>query len=81
MGEVASYPQGTFSWVDLGTTDVEGAKAFYGGLFGWQMEDLSTAQGGYTMCRLEGRDVAGIHEHAEGEGTDWSSSISVDDAE
>ena len=81
MGEVASYPVGTFSWVDLGTTDVEGAKAFYGGLFGWQMEDLPTSEGSYTMCRLEGRDVAGIHEHAEGEGTDWSSSISVDDAD
>jgi len=32
MGEVASYPVGTFSWVDLGTTDVAGAKAFYGDL-------------------------------------------------
>ena len=81
MGEVASYPVGTFSWVDLGTTDVEGAKAFYRGLFGWQMEDLPTSEGSYTMCRLEGRDVAGIHEHAEGEGTDWGSSISVDDVD
>jgi uncharacterized protein len=81
MGEVTSYPVGTFSWVDLGTTDVAGAKAFYAGLFGWQMEDLPTARGGYTMCRLEDRDVAGIHEHAEDEGTDWSSSISVDDVE
>jgi uncharacterized protein len=79
MGEVDRYPQGTFSWVDLGTTDVEGAKAFYGGLFGWQMEDLSTARGGYTMCSLQGRDVAGIHRHAEDEGTGWGSSITVED--
>jgi uncharacterized protein len=81
MGEVDRYPQGTFSWVDLGTTDVEGAKAFYGGLFGWQMEDLSTARGGYTMCRLQGRDVAGIHRHAPDEGTDWGSSITVEDVD
>ncbi|MEY2534392.1 MAG: hypothetical protein QOF29_2302, partial [bacterium] len=28
MGERTSYPHGTFSWVDLATTDQEGAKAF-----------------------------------------------------
>jgi uncharacterized protein len=81
MGEVASYPAGTFSWVDLGTTDVEGAKAFYGGLFGWEIEDLTSSQGTYTMCRLQGRDVAGIHEHAAEEGVGWGSNISVDDVD
>jgi predicted enzyme related to lactoylglutathione lyase len=81
MGEVASYPVGTFSWVDLGTTDVAGAKAFYGGLFGWQLEDMTSSQGTYTMCRLEGRDVAGMHEHAPGDGSGWDSSISVDDVD
>jgi predicted enzyme related to lactoylglutathione lyase len=81
MGEVASYPVGTFSWVDLGTTDVEGAKAFYGELFGWQTEDMRSSQGSYTMCRLHGRDVAGIHEHAPDDGVGWGSSISVDDVD
>jgi uncharacterized protein len=81
MGEVASYPVGTFSWVDLGTTDVEGAKAFYGGLFGWEIEDLTSGQGSYTMCRLRGRDVAGIREHAPDDGTGWDCSISVDDVD
>ena len=28
------YPQGVPSWADLVTPDVEGAKAFYGELFG-----------------------------------------------
>jgi|Tabmets5t2r1_1033131.scaffolds.fasta_scaffold08366_3 uncharacterized protein len=81
MGEVASYPAGTFSWVDLGTTDAAGARAFYGGLFGWQTEDMTSNQGTYTMCRLQGRDVAGIHEHAADQGTGWGSSVSVDDAD
>jgi hypothetical protein len=81
MGKVASYPQGTFCWVDLGTPDVAGAKAFYARLFGWQMEDLPAGRGAYTMCRLDGGDVAGIHEHTEDEGTGWSSSISVDDTD
>jgi uncharacterized protein len=81
MGEVDRYPNGVFSWVDLGTTDVEGAKAFYRGLFGWETEDMPSSQGGYTMCRLHGRDVAGIHEHTPDEGTGWSSSINVDDVD
>lgn len=61
MGERTSYETGTFSWIDLGTTDQEGAKAFYAGLFGWEYEDMPIGDGAtYTMCRLEGKDVAAI---------------------
>jgi predicted enzyme related to lactoylglutathione lyase len=82
MGEVKEYPNGTFCWIDLGTTDVAGAKAFYSGLFGWEMEDLPAGDSGtYTMCRLRGKDIAGIHQHSPEEGIGWSSSISVDDVE
>jgi uncharacterized protein len=77
VGEVTSYPNGTFCWVDLGTTNVEGAKSFYGGLFGWEFEDAS----GYTTCRLGGKIVTGLHEHSQEEGTHWSSYISVDDVQ
>ena len=79
MGGVERYPDGAFCWIDLGTTDVEGAKAFYGGLLGWEFEDLPAQEGSYTMCRLRGRDVAGIHRHAEEEGTGWNSNVSVSD--
>ncbi len=79
MGEVERYPDGSFCWIDLGTTDVEGAKAFYGRLLGWEFEDLPAPEGSYTMCRLRGREVAGIHRHAEEEGTGWSSNVSVGD--
>ena len=43
MGEVASYPVGTFSWVDLGTTDLAAATAFYARLFGWGAQDIPGA--------------------------------------
>ncbi|MFN2589780.1 MAG: VOC family protein [Actinomycetota bacterium] len=82
MGEVSTYPDGHFCWVDLGTTDVDGSKAFYGGLFGWELQDI--AAGGdqtYTRCRLNGFEVAGLHAHAEAEGSGWSSSIAVDDVD
>ena len=29
MQVVKQYPDGVFSWVDLGTSDTEGAKAFF----------------------------------------------------
>ena len=29
------YLEGTPSWVDLATTDMEGAKTFHSALFGW----------------------------------------------
>ena len=36
MGKRESYVPGTFCWVDLKTARSKGAKAFYGGLFGWE---------------------------------------------
>ncbi len=63
MGERTSYPPGTFSWVDLATTDAVAAKAFYGGLFGWEGEDMPAGDAGtYTMLRKGGREVAGLYE-------------------
>ena len=32
------FKQGVFSWAELATTDVEGAKKFYTGLLGWTTE-------------------------------------------
>jgi predicted enzyme related to lactoylglutathione lyase len=82
MGQVERYPNGTFCWIDVGTTAVAGAKAFYGGLFGWEFEDQPAGEGdAYTLCRLQGRDVAGIHRHDPDEGIGWASSIAVDDLE
>ncbi|QSQ18478.1 VOC family protein [Myxococcus landrumensis] len=42
------------------TPDLEGAKAFYGGLFGWTFRTGAKEAGFYTMCQLNGRDVAGM---------------------
>src|SRR5918996_2106507 len=81
MSEVDAYPPGTFCWIDLGTADVAGAKRFYRELFGWEMEDLPAEAGTYTMCRLNGTALAGMHENSEEEGVGWTSSISVDDTD
>ncbi|MFG2720323.1 VOC family protein [Streptomyces sp. NPDC048416] len=47
------------AWADLSTTDVPAAKAFYGGLFGWQGADVPMEEaGGYGMFLL-GDDYVG----------------------
>lgn len=61
MQVVKAYPNGLFNWVDLSTTDSDGAKAFYGSLFGWEFEDRPTDAGFiYTMCNIDGYNVAGL---------------------
>lgn len=61
MHVVTNYPDGVFNWVDLSTTDIDGAKAFYGGLFGWFGDDIPLGDGAYyTMFRLDGHAVAGL---------------------
>ena len=50
---------GAFCWYELGTTDPDGAKAFYGPLFGWSPVDIPMGPdlGAYTIFRLDGRVV------------------------
>jgi uncharacterized protein len=85
MGERTSHPHGTFSWVDLATTDPEGAKAFYGRLFGWEGDDMPAGEGiTYTMFRLGPHYVAAVsdqreEERAAGVPPHWSSYVTVDD--
>jgi predicted enzyme related to lactoylglutathione lyase len=63
MGKRERYEPGTFSWVELGTTDPEAAKAFYGELFGWEAEDVPVPDSGpYTLLRLRGETVAAMYE-------------------
>jgi predicted enzyme related to lactoylglutathione lyase len=54
-----SHHTGKFVWLDLVTEDVEAAKKFYGGLFGWTFEDLG-GDGVYTLIRHEEKPMGGI---------------------
>ena len=60
MKVTGNFP-GSPCWVQLGTTDVEAAKAFYGQLFGWDAEtDPRPEVGGYTMFSLGGNPAAAV---------------------
>ncbi|MFV8131009.1 VOC family protein [Streptomyces syringium] len=61
MPEVtAPYTPGTPCWVDLMVPDQQAALDFYRDLFGWQGEVGPPETGGYAVCTLNGKPVAGI---------------------
>ncbi|MBX7114732.1 MAG: VOC family protein [Myxococcaceae bacterium] len=51
---------GTVSWVDLSTPNLEEAKKFYSGLFGWTYARGDAELSDYTTAQLDGRRVAGM---------------------
>ncbi len=85
MGKRESYEPGTFCSVDLATTDADAAKRFYGGLFGWEGEDVHPAEGmTYTILRLNGDAVGGMFQREgleEAGGPHWISYVSTGSAD
>jgi uncharacterized protein len=87
MGERTQYTPGTFCWSDLATTDQAAAKEFYGGLFGWEAEDMPVGDGAfYSMQRLGGKNVAAIapqpqQQRDAGVPPAWNSYVSVENAD
>lgn len=75
------YPEGTPSWVDLATSDVEGAKSFYHDLFGWEYIEEETDSTPYVMATQKGLSAAGIGGmFDENMPSVWSTYFAVDDA-
>jgi uncharacterized protein len=80
-GMTKTFPPGAPNWVDLGTTDVAAAAAFYGNLFGWTCEDLGPDAGGYGMFRKDGKRVAGVGPASDpARGTSWTTYFATGDA-
>ena len=48
---IENHKPGSFCWLELGTTDQNAAKKFYGALFGWTPEDTPMAVS-YTHLTL-----------------------------
>jgi len=56
------HEPGALCWNELITTDLDGAKAFYKAVFGWDAEDQGPqgAPPAYTEWKLSGRSVGGM---------------------
>jgi predicted enzyme related to lactoylglutathione lyase len=81
VGARIEHAPGTFSWVDLTTSDAAAAKDFYGALLGWDFEDNEIPGGGiYSMCRVEGENAAGISESAD-HPPHWNNYVTVASAD
>ena len=65
---------GKFVWHDLITDDVDAARRFYSGLFGWTFKETTRPGGGpYVLISSQGYFIAGMVELADpGEGQDYS---------
>ncbi|HZN77443.1 MAG TPA: VOC family protein [Micromonosporaceae bacterium] len=51
---------GSLAWIELTTGDPEGAKAFYGDVFGWTSEDIKIGPVSYTTWSLAGKPIGGL---------------------
>ena len=77
---------GTSTWIDASVTDLASAKAFYTGLFGWELEDLGENFGHYHLIRNGGALVGGLMDvtgltYPDGEPlvAEWAVHLTVDD--
>ena len=83
MSNQDRYIPGVPCWVDTTQPDPEAAVAFYGGLFGWQFEDVMPPESParYYIARLGGGDVAAVSSQMEGAPTAWNTYIWVENAD
>jgi predicted enzyme related to lactoylglutathione lyase len=71
-----------FVHVELDTTDLEKAKAFYSKLFDWKLEPFPMAEGEYTMIQVGEGTGGGMMKHPmPGAPSMWLAYVLVDDIE
>jgi predicted enzyme related to lactoylglutathione lyase len=88
MPEMTRYEPGSFCWPELATSDAEGAKRFYGELFGWTSNDMPMGDdgGAYTTLELRGLPAAALYamrpeQREAGMPPNWMSYVSVANAD
>jgi predicted enzyme related to lactoylglutathione lyase len=78
------YIPGVPCWVDTTQPDPAAAAAFYGDLFGWELEDAMPpgAPVQYYMARLRGENVAAVGSQSGGaQPAAWNTYVWVEDAD
>jgi uncharacterized protein len=85
MPQRDGYPAGVPCWADTTQPDPDAAAAFYGGLFGWEFEDVMPpdAPVKYLVARINGGDVAAVSSPPEGAPpmARWNTYVWVDSAD
>ncbi len=87
MYTVTQFPQGTFSWADLISTDQAAAREFYAKLMDWQTDDAPMSHDQtYTFFTVDGHRVAAVgpmpqEMRDQGMPSVWANYIAVDDVD
>lgn len=81
MSRIESYPPGSFVWAELATSDPDGAKKFYGEMFGWTAADIPMPEGAYTIYKADENDVGAMYKAPEGVPNHWGAYFSVTDVD
>jgi predicted enzyme related to lactoylglutathione lyase len=84
MPHFQKHPFGSFSWIELATTDQNAAKQFYGALFQWEASDVPMQPtGSYTRFKLDGHIAAGCYTIPPGETMppNWGVYVAVENSE
>lgn len=69
-----------FVHVELMTSNVDKAKAFYGKLFDWKLEDMNMGDMTYTMIKVGDGTGGGLMKNPmPNEGSMWVAYVNVDD--
>jgi predicted enzyme related to lactoylglutathione lyase len=76
------FVNGAPNWIDVGTSDIDGAISFYGGLFGWRFQSAGPDSGGYGFFQLDGKTAAGGMQTTPEQGPpSWTVYFQTGDAE
>ena len=87
MANIDQHAPGSFSWIELATSDQAAAKSFYTSLFGWEIFDVPMGPDQvYTLFQLGGRDTAAAYQldaeqKTRGVPTHWILYIAVTSAD
>jgi len=85
MPQRDGYMPGVPCWVDTSQPDPGAVLPFYGGLFGWEFEDVMPAEsdGNYFIGRIGGGDAAAVGSIPEGlpSVAAWNTYVSVESAD
>lgn len=87
MSTVVTHAPGTFCWMELGTTDPDAAKTFYGELLGWAFNEVPAGPDAtYTMLYSDEQSVGGLYaleaeKQEQGVPPHWNSYIATDDVD
>lgn len=70
---------GALAWNDLNTHDLERAKAFYGGVFGWDPAEQDIDGTNYVVWEVGGRGIGGAVQVPAGAPAQWVVWFAVED--